>query len=85
MDYGTSVSAGADVIGADVTLQVGRVAEDRGAVLAGVTPAEAVLQHRVPGDEGPAAVPLGAQRALVPPQRKLVTAHQMVVHSAIHQ
>ena len=83
--YGTSVSPGSDVIGADVTLQVGRVTEDFSAVFARVTTAEAVLEHRVPRHQRPAAVPLGAQSALVPPQRKLVTAHQMVIHSAIHQ
>ena len=76
------MSSGADVIGADVTLQIGGVAEYFGAVLAGVAASEAVLEDRVPSDQRPAAVPLGAQRALVPPQRKLVAAHQVVIHSA---
>ena len=64
-----------------MTLQVGRVAEDLGTVFARITTAQAVLDDGVPPQQRPAAVALGAEGALVPPQRKLVTRHQMVIHS----
>ena len=46
--FGTSVSAGTDVIGADVALQIGWVAEDFRTVLARIAPPETVLHDRVP-------------------------------------
>lgn len=65
--YSTSVSSGADVVGADVTLQVGRIAEHLGTVFARVAPAQAVLDNRVARQQRPAAVALGAEGARVAP------------------
>lgn len=47
---GTSVSSSSDVRGADVSLKIGRIREDLGAVLARVTTTQTVLDYGVSGE-----------------------------------
>jgi len=66
----------------DVALEIGRIAEDFGAVLARVAPAEAVLEQGVPADQRTGAEGLAAQGAAVPRRAVVVRAHQMRVQPA---
>ena len=47
---GTSVSSGSNVRRADVSLEIGRIREDLGAVLARVTTTQTVLDYSVSGE-----------------------------------